>query len=59
MPPIQMRVYAIARWSKGDVITLACAPDVTTRLRAGAACVAAGSLGATRGKRAILVTRSA
>jgi len=59
LPAAQMRVEAIARWRKGDVITLACAPDVTTSLQAGVACVAAGSLGASRGKRAILVTRSA
>lgn len=58
LPATQMRVGAIARWSKGDVITLACAPDVATSLRAGGACVAAGSLGAARGKRAILVTRT-
>jgi flagellar motor switch/type III secretory pathway protein FliN len=55
----QFRVEAIARWRKGDIVTLACAPDATANLRAGNACVAAGSLGASRGKRAILVTRSA
>ncbi|HET9342600.1 MAG TPA: FliM/FliN family flagellar motor switch protein [Candidatus Eremiobacteraceae bacterium] len=59
LPATQMRVDAIACWSKGDVITLACAPDVQASLRAGVAYVAAGSLGASRGKRAILVTRSA
>jgi hypothetical protein len=59
LPAAQMRVDAIARWRKGDIITLACVPDVATSLRAGAACVGTGSLGASRGKRAILVTRSA
>ena len=58
LPATPMRVDAIARWRKEDVVTLACAPEVATRLRASAACVAAGSLGAARGKRAILVTRS-
>jgi len=59
LPAAQMRVDAIARWRRGDVITLTCAPEVATSLQAGSACVAAGSLGASRGKRAILVTRSA
>ena len=59
LPDVEMRVDAIARWRKGEIVGLSCAADAATSLRAGKTRVAVGSLGESRGRRALLVTRSA
>jgi hypothetical protein len=56
LPAMDMQVDAIARWSSGEFVALACAADAAVRLRVGAVSVASGSLGTSRGRRAILVS---
>jgi flagellar motor switch/type III secretory pathway protein FliN len=56
LPSIEMQVDAIARWRDGGLVALACAAESRVRLRIGSVCVASGSLGATRGRRAILIS---
>lgn len=55
LPPSPMHVVALAGWRCGDVIPLGCDAKAATRLEAGGAVVAYGTLGALRGRRAVLV----
>jgi len=59
LPPIDLRVDAIARWRDGELVALACGADAVVRLRVGAVWFASGSLGISRGRRAILVSSQA
>jgi len=59
LPTLDLQVDAVARWRNGDFVALACGPDAAVCFRIGSTCVASGSLGASRGHRAILVSRQA
>jgi len=59
LPPIDLRVGAIARWRDGELVALSCGADAAVRLCVGAVWFASGSLGVSRGRRAILVSSQA
>lgn len=56
LPMFDMRVDTISRWREGEIVALACAADAAVHLRVGAVCLASGSLGALRGRRAVSVS---
>ncbi len=59
LPPTEIRVHAIAGWRAGSIVTLGCVADSAIDLFAGSTCMASGSLGAVRGRRAVRIDRCA
>jgi len=55
LPPLAVRVDAVAAWRTGTVVTLVGAADASVGLYAGASRIAAGKLGSVRGKRALRI----